>query len=83
MSGNGSGGAGHLKTCLAENLVFKLVLTATGTGLSLYRQIDNPDPSRSRRAGHVSSPQCFPGDRRSATAILSAQDNFRSTRPRS
>ena len=44
-SENGSGEAGPLGTWQAEDLIFKLELTATGiVGLSLHCQIDNSDP---------------------------------------
>ena len=73
-------GAGPLKKWYAEDLIFKLKLTATGALLFLHCQIDRPDPSR--RAGRVSSPQCLRSGERWETAILSAQHDFRSTRYR-
>ena len=65
---------------LVPNLAFKLELTATGIGLSLHCQIDNPDPSR--KSKRVPNPQCLQGGECCATEILSAQDDFRSTRSR-
>ena len=53
---------------------------ATGIGLPLHCQIDNPDPSRKTK--RVFNPQCLVGGECCATAILSAQDDFQSTRSR-
>ena len=53
-------------------------LTAPDIGLAPHRQIDNPDLSR--KINRVSNPQCLLGGECCATATLTAQDDFRSTR---
>ena len=79
-----------MKTVLKERGVWRygkpkiwsssLELTAPDIGLSLHCQIDNPDPSR--KTNRVPNPQRLLGGECCATAILSAQNDFRSTHSR-